>query len=632
MSDNIESLLQKLDEYEHAYYNDEPLIDDAAYDAFKDRVYRQLPPNHPRMDKVGHAICSEWPKKKHVMPMGSQNKLNSEKEIREWVRKVFRDLGISYASFVLQHKIDGFSLETLYENEKLDSAQTRGDGFIGENIIENARLFRQLPQIISRNSAAVRAEGVLFKSDYEYVQKERTKEGKESYKNARNAASGISRRQDGKFSKYIQAIAYDTNHKVKTEMEKIKYLNDLGFSTVKTYICYSEDEIISIYNQYKNDLRKTLPYEIDGLVLKLNDIEFQERLGVQHNRPEGQVALKFDSEQVVTTVNEFKLQVGKSGRITPVAILEPVDLMGSTITKASVHNFALMAEIGIGVGSEVVIEKKGDIIPQVTDVMTEGLPIEIPSVCPSCGGPVTNDDVNIWCFNKDCREREINRIVYWIKSIGMKGFSQKFIEKLWEMNKIRSVYDLYKLTTKDFILIEGIGDKTIASFFESIDSTLEMYLENFITALGILNCGKTVADILVENFKTWDKISSLIPSDLEQLPGFAEISAANVCTGLASVKDMADGLIKIIRIKEKKQGLLTGMSFCVTGSLSSMGRKEFQEFVVDHGGITKNSVGKGLTYLVTNDKESGSNKNKQAQKYGVSIINEDEFFNLANGI
>jgi DNA ligase (NAD+) len=628
MKEKIEAWLKKLDEHDNAYHNNESTISDEGYDAFKDMVFRHLPPDHPRLSKVGHEVCSPWPKKKHTIAMGSQNKVSNENAIREWVKGVVDKLGIAKPEFVLQHKIDGFSLEAGYLNGRLESGLTRGDGNIGENILENVKLFRQLPRIIPiKNAVVCRGEGVLSKKDYDLIQKE----SGGHYKNARNAASGISRRLDGTHSKYLRVIAYDINAKVTKETEKIEILKKLGFTTVETFICNSIEEILAIYKSIRDDQRNKFSYDIDGLVLKLNDLNLQEKLGVKNNRPEGQVALKFDSEKAITTVIGLRLQIGRTGKFTPVVLLEDVELMGSTIKKASVHNFSYMIEMGIGIGAEVAVSKMGDIIPQVTEVITEGDPFDKPTKCPSCGGTLEDDGVNIWCRNLECKERDVNRIVYWIQTLGMKGFSDKFVERLWDLNKIRRVSDLYKLTADDFIAVEGIGEKTILSFFKTLKDTSELFLEQFIVALGIPTCSKSTAEILVERYGCWDRIVSVEPSDLEKISGFAETSARTVCEGVAEIRAMAEDLLKVIKIKEKKKGILTGYSFCVTGSLTSMGRKEFQAVVIDNGGTAKDSVGEGLTYLVTNDKESGSKKNDKAMKLGVKIINEDEFLKLIGG-
>jgi DNA ligase (NAD+) len=624
---DLQKKLDRLDELDAAYHSGtgNALISDTAYDLFKDSVYRMLPPDHPRLDKVGHEVCSAWPKEKHEILMGSQNKKSTEDEIRDWVKGVLEALQVTEVKFVIQHKIDGFSLEALYDSGKLDRALTRGNGLVGDVITPNAKMFRQLPSVIPvLKNVNVRGEGVIAKSDFSIIQDK----SDDRYKNSRNAASGISRGFEGKYCKHIRLIAYDINATVKTETEKIEVLNKLGFVPVWTQACSDIDEILDIYRDFRDNLRDTLPYDIDGLVLKIDDLDLQEQLGYKNNRPMGQVALKFESDQALTFIKAILLQVGRTGKITPVAVLEPVELMGSTIRKASLHNFDLISEKGIGVGAEVCIEKKGDIIPQVVDVVNAGADYIKPTVCPSCGGPVGDDGVNMWCRNKVCRERDVNRIVYWIQVIDMKGFSESFVEKLWDMEKLRTVADLYRLKVDDFIAIEGVGESTIKSFFERLQSTSTMYLEKFITALGIPSCSKSTAEDLVEKFGSWDKITAMHPAELQRLPGYAETSARTICSGIQEVADMATELLNVITIKYKKTGPFTGLSFCVTGSLASMGRKEFEDLVVDKGGIAKKSVAEGLTYLVTNDKDSGSKKNEKALKYGVKIINEEEFLNI----
>lgn len=629
LPEDLQKKIDQLEKYDDAYYNKEAILSDAAYDLYKESILKLLPPDHPLLDKVGHELCSAWPKVKHFIFMGSQNKVDTEDKIREYVKKSFQALGINKARFVLQHKVDGFSLAVRYLDKRLDMALTRGKGVYGEDIKPNALLFRNIPENVPLDKEIqCRGEGVVFKENIAVIQEARRKAGEKDYKNARNATSGISRRLDGTYSKYIRYIAYDINASVATETEKIRVLKKMGFMPVTTYVCENVDEIISVYNRIKTKERDTFPYDIDGLVLKFDEIDLQERLGVEHNRPVGQIALKFESEQALTTIESIALQVGRTGKLTPVAILEPVDLMGSTISKASLHNFDYIVENSIGEGAEVSIVKRGDIIPQVEEVLNVGEVYEKPTKCPSCGGPVEDDGVNIWCRNKVCRERDINRIVYWVEILDMKGFSQKFIEKLWDIGKIRSVADIYKLTPDDFIAVEGIGEKTVKSFFKTLESTSEMLLDRFITAMGIPSCSKSTAEVLVERYGTWSKIASIVPADLQKLPGFAETSSETICEGIAEVNDMAQQLLTVIKIKEKKKGKLTGMSFCVTGSLATMGRKEFEAVVVDNGGIVKNTVAEGLSYLVTNAKSSGSSKNTKAKKLGISVIDEKQFFDL----
>ncbi len=629
LTEDLQKKLEQLEKYDAAYYNKSSTIDDAAYDVFKDSVVKLLPPDHPYLDKIGHPVSSSWPKEVHEIFMGSLNKENNEEAIRGWIKKVEQALGMKGLEFVIQPKIDGLSFEAKYENGKIKSVVSRGDNSIGENVLPNAKFFRNLPMLLPvKEKVFCRGEGVIYKDDFDALQKKTSN----AYKNPRNAASGISRRFDGSHSKYIRFIAYDIMAKVKTEVEKIDTLKKLGFFTAVTNVCKSADDVIRVYKSVKETLRDKSPYEIDGLVLKLNSIELQERMGVQHNRPEGCLALKFGSDKATTDLKAIAIQIGRTGKFTPVAILEPVDLLGSTISKASLHNFAYIVENHIGVGAQVAIEKKGEIIPQVTDVFVEGMPYDKPTKCHSCGGSVVDDGVNLWCKNKVCRERDINRIVYWVETLDMKGFSGKFVEKLWDIGKVRSVADVYKLTPDDFIAVDGIGEKTVKSFFKTLKETSTMMLPRFITALGIPSCSKSTSEVLLEKFGSWDKIASLKPSDISVLPGFAETSSITICEGIAEVSDMAQQLLSVISIVAKKEGKLTGKSFCVTGSLVSVMRKEFEAVVIDNGGLIKNTVAEGLSFLVTNDTTSMSSKNQKARKLGVSVISEKQFFDMLGGM
>lgn len=627
-----EELQKKIDlkhRYDQAYYNGKPLVTDSVYDLFKDSLYRALPPDHPELDKVGHPPSSDWPKERHEIHMGSQNKLSSEEEITDWLKKRMAETGIDNPPMILQHKIDGFSLEIKYKKGRIQAGITRGDGIVGENVTPNVKLFRYMPCILPiDNDVIVRAEGVLYNEDFDAVQDETG----DRYENPRNAAAGISRRLDGKFCKRIRVIAYDVNAKVELEREKSEILHKLGFEPVTSYVCDSIESVLKVYRWVKDEVRQKLPYKIDGLVLKFDDLKIQDKLGIKRNRPEGQIALKFDPDQAMTINKDIAVQLGRSGKLTPVAVLEPVKLDGSTITRATLHNFSYIEEKFIRPGVEVVIEKKGDIIPQVVEVVDVGDHQELyqrPTKCPSCNSDLEWDGVNLYCISKECRERDVAKMVYWVKTLDMKGFSQRFIEKLWDIGKLRKVSDLYKLQPDDFTSMEGIGEKGVRAFFKTLRDSSEMYLEKFIQALGISGCNSSTAAVLAEKFKDWDTIAQLLPDQIAALPGYAEKKASTICEGISEVREMGYELLEGIRIKEKKRGSLSDMSFCVTGSLESMGREEFKAFVIDNGGSVKSTVSAGLTFLVNNDADSPSSKNQKAKKLGVKVITEEEFLKLA---
>lgn len=628
----INALKAKLIEYRDAYYNTTsktksgwPLISDAEYDKLEAVLTKHLPADDPWFDLVGHTPSSGWTKEAHEIPMGSQLKINTEEEVVEFCNKVPNKEG-----FVLEHKIDGFSLGPIYDGHKLEKAVTRGNGLIGENITNNAKRFRGLPKRIpTADRVVVRAEGFISKENFDKVQRLTN----DQYENARNAASGISRRHDGSHSQYIQILCYDIEGDFKTEMEKLARIKELGFPVVEHYFCKDAKEIIEYYRKYKAGKRDTLGHEIDGFVIKYNDLEIQEKLGIKNKRPLGQVALKFESDQGTTKCNSITLQVGRTGVITPLAMLEPVKLMGSTISKATLHNFAEIRRLGLGVGDEVTIERGGDIIPKVTEVVSSaGKSFVEPTECPSCKGKVVSDGVNIWCRNSPCREKDINRIHYWIKKLEIKDFSTKFLGKLYDQDKIRTIGDLYKLVPDDFGSIDGIGEKTVKSFFKKLEDTSEMYLEDFIVALGIPSCSESSSKMLVSTFGSWNNICVVKPFQIIGIPGYQERSANSICVGISEIKDMAEDLLSVIKIKQKKTGgKLKGLSVCVTGELTSMSRNDFKKMVATELGEFKSSVSEGLSYLITNDPDSGSAKAEKAKKYGTVIISEEDFFNTVLG-
>jgi DNA ligase (NAD+) len=627
VSADLQRKIDQLEKYDNAYHNGKALISDAAYDLFKDSVIRQLPPGHPLLSKVGHAPSSQWPKERHTIFMGSQNKAVTEDEIRAWVKGALALVNEKSAEFVLQHKLDGFSLEMKYSSV-LTAAVTRGNGAVGENITPNARMFRDVPGILPiANPLAVRGEGIIPTAVYEDLQK---KVG-DKYENPRNAASGISRRLNGSYSTYIHVIAYDITGKASKETDKIEALKKLGFETVPTFVCHDVDEILKLYRKFKAD-RDTLPYDIDGLVLKFNSVELQERAGVDKNKPLGQVALKFESDQALTKVKAIPLQVGRTGKVTPIGEFEPVRLMGTTVSRASLHNFDYIKQLGIGIGAEVTIEKRGDIIPQIVEVVNPGKDLEKPTKCPSCGGNLYDDGVNLWCLSDKCREKDVARITYWLEMINVKGFSDRFVDALYAAGKISSVSDLYGLTEKDFAGSQGIGQKTVLQFLKTLKDTAEMTLPKFIAALGIPGCAKSTADLLSDRFGSWGYILSATKDELTSIPGIGEVSATTILDGIKEIAPIAENILKAVRIKAKADGPLSGKSFCVTGSLAAMDRKEFYDFVAERGGTGKTSVSAGLGYLVTNDPSSGSSKNEKARKLGVKVISEDEFFKMAGGI
>lgn len=601
--------LDLINEYDNAYYNGTPLVSDLEYDKIKGSL--------KNISKVGHPPVSNWPKVELAMFMGSQNKAKNLDEFTDWTVKFTGN------AFVIQEKIDGFSMELVYLGGKLTRASTRGDGVIGENIIENAMMFQDLPKTIQiENELKVRVEGYISKSDYDSLSGE--------YKTARNAASGISRRYDGSQCNKISVFAIDIddedfkkNFKEKlSELGKIQALKSVGFKTPGFYVG-NRSEVESLYREYIGGKRDNLNYDIDGLVIKINDLHTQYDLGIENERPVGQIALKFDAAFGQTIVNFIRPQIGRTGLLVPVADHDPVDILGATHTTTGLHNYGYVVEKRIVPGCEVVIEKRGDIIPKCSEVLSGSGDPQIPQHCPDCGSNLHFDGVNLWCQNKECSGRKLNYVLHWFDTIGMKGFSESFFKTLISLGA-KEIHQIYAVD-KDMIE-DRFGKKTADNFFKELNRTMTMSEATFIAALGVSGLGMSKSEVIVNRFG-FEKVFDLTPQELSGVYGFAETSAESICRGLSESKDVAKRLMAEIVVKSF-DGALSGKTFCVTGSLKTMERKDFKQLVIENGGTFKTGVSMGLDYLVTNTPNSGSSKNQKAQKYGTKLITEDEFLGL----
>ncbi len=614
---DIDDAVGILADLENSYCNDESKVSDAEYDDFREHIVPQLPINHPYLDKVGHPSVSNFEKVKHSQFMGSQFKAKNDDEFDSWVSSVTKELGKVSPCYTIEHKIDGFSMSIIYEGGKLKQVVTRGDGLIGEDITVNAKMFRGLPAFIElKNSVVkVRAEGVIKLDDYAELVKT------ESYKNPRNAASGISRRHDGKSCTYISVIAYEiegAGHQ--NRVDKFKLLSDMGFSTPSIYFAKNPEEVKKIRSEYTEGKRDGLNYEIDGLVVKLSDEEC-DILGIKDNRPVGQIAFKFGAEEVTSVVKEISFQVGRTGVITPVAKIEPVDLLGSTITSVGLSNVGLMDQLGVGAGSIVTVSKRGDIIPKIEEVVAN--PIHnIPWLCPCCNSSLDYNDVNLWCSNKQCKDRVTASILFWFTQIGIERFSTSFVERLYEDYGITSVSQIYQLKRDQFDMTKKM-DKL---FFDELERTANMTPERFVAALGVDGLGDTKSGILIKKYGfkgIWDLKADTLASEY----GFGCVSATTIVKSLSEVKEDAFKILPYLNLIERS-GKLLNMSFCVTGSLEIMERGQFQEKVISNGGIYKSGISHGLDFLVTNTPDSGSTKNQKAAKYGTKLITETQFLDM----
>ncbi len=631
----LEKLIVK---YQKSYYDGESEISDAEFDKLWDEL-KALDPSNPVLQKIG-ADSGNFEKARHVMPMGSQEKAATPEQFLEWAQEHV------YPEYLVEYKLDGASLELQYEKGILIRAVTRGDGTIGDDITDNAKKMQGVQASLYIDgkkldfTGGIRGEVIMTHEVHQKYFSDKA--------NCRNAANGLMKRKEAKGTEHLKLITYDAlssegSQPFSDEEEKMKWLTKLGFFTSPLYICKNPQEVID-YRAHVMEIRKTLEYDIDGLVIKERVINFED---ARRNRPDHQIAFKFSLEEAISIVREVEWSESGS-TYTPVAIFDPVELAGTTVQRASLANPDTLRNLGVMIGSHVVVVKRGEIIPKIERVVHEEdesgcRAIEFPKRCNSCGTELKDSGSRLYCPNKDCKKRILHRIFKWIECIDIRDFGEALVNALFNDGVIKSVSDIYSLTVEKLVPYfvneesqEKVnkGEKVslgAQKVFNSIQSHRSVRLASFIAGFDIEGIGETMVDKLVESgFNSLDKILGASAEDFAGVYMFADITAATLKEGLVeNEKEMRylsdNGIIKIESIEE---GKLTGLSFCFTGELNSMKRQDAQELVKKNGGSVKTSVTKDLTYLVTNDTSSGSSKNVKAQKLGISIIDEKQFLAL----
>lgn len=636
----VKELARLIKKYQDSYYNGEAEISDAEFDSLWDEL-KSLDPQNPILKKVG-ADSGNFPKARHIMPMGSQEKAADPEQFLAWAKKH------AYDEYLVEYKLDGASLELQYENGTLVRAVTRGDGTIGDDITVNAKKMRGVIQILKgENSSSftggVRGEVIMTHSTHEKFFSDKA--------NCRNAANGLMKRKDGEGAEHLELICYDAlstegKNPFSDEEEKIEWLVKNGFTTVPLYIAKSADDVVN-YRAEVMEKRASLEYDIDGLVVKERAIDFAD---ASRARPERQIAFKFSLEEAVSIVRS--VEWSESGATyTPVAIFDPVELAGTTVRRASLANPETLRKLGVKIGSHVVVVKRGEIIPKIESVVKENVSaenedftqkeIEFPKKCASCGSELSDTPARLYCPNKNCPKRILHQIFKWIECADIRDLGEATVNELFAAKKINSISSLYDLTeeilTPFFLDEKSIVEKkeslSAKKVLASIKSHSRLSLAQFVAGFDIEGIGETMVQKIVDGgYDTLEKILAASAADIEKIYGFAKISALNFVAGILENAEEMRSLVekKTIAIEKKSSGVLAGKSFCFTGELSTMKRSEAESLLKKFGGTIKSSVTKDLSFLVTNDTQSGSSKNAKAAKFGIPIINEKEFLSMLN--
>ncbi len=613
--------------HQELYYNGEPEISDEEFDALWDEL-ASIDPENALLVSIGADRSDRWPKYRHRMTMGSLSKAADPGSFLAWAAKM------TFGLYLVQYKLDGASMELQYDGGRFVRGVTRGDGEIGDDITQNVVRMHGVPKELPEPfTGAVRGEVLMSRTTHaeKYADKA----------NCRNAANGLMKRKDGKGVEDLDIICYDalgflpSGPPFSTEREKIDWLARMGFHVVPTTECKSPEEVVA-YRAKIMDMRASLPYDIDGLVVKGDRIDLED---ANKLRPELQIAFKFSPEEAVTTL--VGVEWSESGTsVTPIGLVEPVRLAGTTVQRANLANPGMIRTMGLRIRSKVVITKRGEIIPKIESLVEnppDAAPIAIPTHCSLCGAPLVDEDTRLYCPNPACPGKAYHRLEKWLSVIDIKDIGSALLRRLFDAGRVVRIPDLYSLTVEDLLLFERMGEKSAQKIIRNIKAQRDVSLAQFIAGFDIEGIGVLMAEKLVAaGYDTLDKLLFASWSDFEHIDGFAEITAKALYHGLRLVEaDMRELLDKgVVRIRppmtaaSEEKSPVAGKNFCFTGELATMKRAEAEKLVRDAGGFVKSSVTKDLDYLVTNDPTSGSEKNRRAQELSISIIDEAQFLEM----
>lgn len=623
-----------------AYYEkDEPLASDEEYDKLI-RELKEFEAQNPNLiskdsptQKIAPVIQSKFKKNKHLSKMWSMEDVFDEVELRAWAKRARCEEG-----FFIEPKFDGASLNLLYENGTLVSAATRGDGEVGEDVSLNVKEIESIPQNIPyKGKIEIRGEVVILKEDFEKLNEKRAKEGLNLFANPRNAASGSLRQLDTGITKERNLKFYpwgvgENSLYFKTHSELMHFVRELGFLKDEfVKLCVNLDEVLLCYKELLA-LRDLKPMMMDGMVVRVDKLALCKELGFTVKYPKFMAAFKFPALEKSTRLIGVSLQVGRSGVVTPVAVLEPVNLDGVMVKSASLHNFDEIERLDIRIKDSVSVIRSGDVIPKITRVFKErrgedAVKIERPKFCPECESELLDEGALIKCQNLDCRARLVNSIIYFVskKCLNIDGLGESIVELLYEKQKIRTIESIFYLKSQDFEGLEGFKEKKISKLLSAIEAAKTCPLYRFITALGIEHIGEVAAKKLALSFdKEWHKKSF---EEYKNLEGFGEQMALSLAEFARVNEARIEAFYKLLNLQNEQQEINTQSefyekTFVITGTLSRP-REEFKAQIEALGGKVSSSVSK-KTHFVLFGEDAGS-KLQKARELGVRCIEEAEF-------
>lgn len=650
----MDELIDIINEASIKYYvDDNPSITDQEYDDYYNELLKleEKYPDLKRSDsptlRVGGKVVDKFEKVTHESPMLSFDDIFNEDEIVLFDERIKKTC--PNATYTLEPKMDGLSGSLLYEKGVLKRAATRGDGLIGENITHNVETIKSVPLRLNKElDIEVRGEIYMSKASFEKCNKEKEKRGENLFANPRNAAAGSVRQLDSKIAakRNLDFMAYfipnPDKYGIKTQSESLAFLKELGFKT--NYNLNGLAKNINDIINYIDDLgskRSNLPFEIDGVVLKVNSLEDEAKLGFTERVPRWGIAYKFPAEEVLTTLKEIKFTVGRTGKITPNALFSPVHVAGSVISKATLHNEDYCLDKDVRVGDVISIRKAGDVIPEVVEVKKERrtgkeVPFKMIENCPMCASKLVKEDANYFCKNDLCPARKMEGLIHFASrnTMNIDGLGERIIEDFYNMGFIKSISDIYLLSNhkEDLIELEGFGEKSVNNLLESIENSKNNSLEKVLFALGIRHVGKKTAKILAKRYKNIDNIINVNIDELTNVNDIGKIIAKSVKTyfddplNLKLIEDLKKLGLNFEFKNDSSDDTLSGMTFVLTGTLEKYKREELTKILEDKGAKVTSSVTKKTTGVIVGDKPGS--KYDKALKLGVKIYKEEDVLNI----
>lgn len=662
LANRVETLHRLLNQYNHEYYvMDNPSVPDSEYDKLLHELIH-IEEEHPEFKtedsptvRVGGEAQATFNKVRHDTPMLSLANAFNEEDLRRFDARVREHAG--KVEYMCELKIDGLAVSLKYENGRFVQGLTRGDGTIGEDITENLRTIRAIPLKIKKPlTFEVRGEAFMPKASFERLNKEKEEAGEQAFANPRNAAAGSLRQLDSKLaakrrlSIFLYSVNDFTNFHATSQSEALDELDELGFKTNQNRKRESDIEGVLEYIKYWTEKRQDLSYDIDGIVIKVNDLEEQDELGYTQKSPRWAIAYKFPAEEVVTTLHDIELSVGRTGVVTPTAVLESVRVAGTTVSRASLHNEDLIHEKDIRIGDSVVIKKAGDIIPEVVRSLPDRRPegtetYHMPTHCPSCGHELVRLDgeVALRCINPKCPAQLVEGMIHFVsrQAMNIDGLGTKLIMQLYDNEIIKDVADLYYLTKDDLLPLERMGEKKADNLLNAIEASKENSFEHLLFGLGIRHLGVKASQVIAERFDNMERLFEVTEEELLEIHDIGDKLATSLITYLNNEDIIA--LIDKLRAKNvnmKYKGIRTseiesdsefnGLTVVLTGKLHNMTRTEASKWLEAQGAKTTSSVTKN-TDLVIAGEDAGSKLTK-AEKLGTEIWSEADFIQKQNEV